>query len=153
MNYSAIKDYIAAFLHLVFHFYFLSRELTMKKLRVLCAGALLGFASTTWADIRADFYQQIPIIVGFFNEGMSIPKGWELKFSGYQDGVFVFDMHRDFDRYPQTQWLQVNDQMQRLMCQEGLEHYIDQGIKVRTDAVDTEKGKTQRTKGSLLNCD
>ena len=92
------------------------------------------------------------IVAQYYNEAMSIPKGWELSYVGEESDVQVFNMKRDFDQFPQTNFLNVKDQMTRLMCgDDSLKKMIAQGVKVRADAVDLENKKTKKTKGVVLS--
>ncbi|MCH7336515.1 hypothetical protein [Acinetobacter sp. NIPH 2699] len=91
------------------------------------------------------------IIEKYFNEVMSIPKGWELTYVGKKSNIEVFTMHRDFDSYPQTQMLSVIDQMKRLMCGDDyLKKKIESGVKVRADSIDKHNGKYEKTQGVVL---
>lgn len=91
------------------------------------------------------------IIAQYFNEAMSIPKGWELTYVGKKSNIEVFTMHRDFDSHPQTEMLTVIDQMKRLMCGDDyLKKKIESGVKVRADSIDKRNGKYERKQGIVL---
>jgi hypothetical protein len=88
----------------------------------------------------------------YFNEEMSIPKGWKLNYSGRDGATYVFSMDRDLDAAPQTAFLQPIDQMHRLMCgDETLKGFVKSGVVVRVDTRDKQGGKTTTVRGPTLS--
>ena len=117
----------------------------MKK--ILCFTLAICASNLTYAEKFPGL-----IVAKFYNEAMSIPKGWELAYVGEESGIQVFNMKRNFDKFPQTSFLNVKDQMVRLMCGDpDLKKMMEQGLKVRADAVDLKDKKTKKTKGEVLN--
>ena len=92
------------------------------------------------------------VVAHFYNEAMSIPKGWELVYIGKELGVHVFNMKRNFDEHPQSRNMSVKEQMVRLMCNDvTLRNMMAQGIKVRAHSIDTENTKARKKRGGVLS--
>ena len=88
----------------------------------------------------------------YFNEVMSIPKGWTLSYKGREGRTHVYIMDRDLDSAPQTSFMQPIDQIQRLMCgEETLAAYFDGSVVVRVDSRDKRNGQTSLVPGPTLS--
>jgi hypothetical protein len=112
------------------------------------AGAVMlgsGAQAQEWAGMGK-------LLARFYNEEMSVPKGWELAYSGLKDGVEVYT----FTVRPETvdvdtSSLDADLQMRRLMCTDKLTwSWIQAGMKVRANKVVIRGSKQEVTKGTAL---
>jgi len=90
------------------------------------------------------------IIAMFYNEEMSVPKGWELTYTGLQNGVEVYTfVVRPETTDVDTSWIDEHSQLQRLLCgEETLASWVRAGMKARADKVVVRGGKQTKTTGS-----
>lgn len=115
-------------------------------MRVVFSGIVAAavVTSVTATAVAAQNRFPGPIIAAFYNEEMSVPKGWRLSYKGREAGVEVFIMDRDLDAAPQTSWIDPRGQMQRLMCGDaGLRDMLRDSGGVRADVRDKKGGKAQ----------
>lgn len=111
-------------------------------------------SKTTRPPARAQASGSFPgsMAAAYFNETMSIPKGWSLTYKGQEGPTHVFIMDRDLDAAPQTAFLQPVDQLQRLLCdQDTLRAFVDAGTVVRVDSRDKRSGRVSLAKGPTVS--
>ena len=119
-----------------------------------CAAPLALLAALPAAAQAAPWDGMGKMIASFYNEEMSIPKGWQLSYAGTESGVEVFVFDVDADAFPQTLFLSPEAQMQRLMCgDDTLKGWIAGGMRVRADQRVRRDGKADLRKGKdLIRC-
>ena len=119
--------------------------LTAMGLAALAAGGTL--AAAEWDGAQE-------MLAAYYNEEMSVPKGWTLSYSGRENGVDVYVFDTDFDTYPQTAFLQADDQLERLMCgDDTIKGWVAQGMRTRADMRALANGKRTLTKGTrIITC-
>lgn len=96
-----------------------------------------------------------PIVADFYNETMSVPKGWELVYSGTQSGVEVYTFFvRPETTDVDTSWVDADGQLRRLLCGEDeLRSWVRSGMKARADKVVVRGGNQSRTTGrNIVTC-
>ena len=78
------------------------------------------------------------IIAAYYNEVMSIPRGWSVKYMGLEDGYEVFLFMVD-DRDPasaMTRNFSAEDQLKRLLCDDDeLESWVRAGMRAKARKV------------------
>ncbi|MEL7689506.1 hypothetical protein [Citromicrobium bathyomarinum] len=91
-----------------------------------------------------------PVIAAFYNEEMSVPKGWELTFTGSQSGVEVYTFYVRPDTVDvDTSWIDAQGQLERALCEDDtLRGWVMSGMKARADKIVISKGKQTKTVGT-----
>lgn len=118
--------------------------------------AVTGAAMFAASAQAQDWAGMGPLLADYYNEAMSRPKGWELTYTGLQQGVEVFTFIIRPDTVDvDTSWLDADEQMKRLMCGDEMPRsWMQAGMKVRVDKTVISGGKRETEKGtSLLTCD
>ncbi|NCP17776.1 MAG: hypothetical protein GW855_01285 [Erythrobacter sp.] len=119
------------------------------------AGGLVAAAAVSVPALAQEWRGAGPIVASFYNEEMSVPKGWELTYSGTENGVEVYTfIVRPENAGVDTSWIDADSQLQRLFCgDDDLRGWVTAGMKARADKVVVRDGRQSRTKGSkLLTC-
>jgi hypothetical protein len=115
------------------------------------AGAVVlasaGIATTAQAQ---EWNGAGPIIAAFYNEEMSVPKGWELTFTGSQNGVEVYTFYVRPDTVDvDTSWIDAQGQLERALCgDDTLRGWVMSGMKARADKIVVSNGKQAKTVGT-----
>lgn len=127
-----------------------------EALATVAGMAMLGTGALAQSRAQAQEWDGMgEVLAAFYNETMSVPKGWELTYSGLKGGVEVFTfIVRPETVDVDTSWLDADDQMARVMCgDETPRGWIRAGMKVRADKVVIRGGKREVFKGKgLVTC-
>ena len=89
-----------------------------KRVWGTVAGAfVLASAVVTTVAQAQEWNGAGPMIAAFYNEEMSVPKGWELTFTGSQNGVEVYTFYVRPDTVDvDTSWIDAEGQLERALC-------------------------------------
>jgi hypothetical protein len=118
-------------------------------MKTINAALVLGLATVGTGAAAAQWDGAQEMIAAYYNEEMSIPKGWSLSYAGRENGVDVYLFDTDHDVFPQTAFLQVDSQLQRLLCgDDQLKAWVKQGMRARADRRVKQGGKKTVIKGT-----
>ncbi len=114
------------------------------------AGTTLASAVLASAAQAQEWNGAGPMIASFYNEEMSVPKGWELTYTGSQNGVEVYTFYVRPDTVDvDTSWVDAKGQLERTLCgDDTLKGWVMSGMKARADKVVVSGGKQTKTVGT-----
>ncbi len=122
-----------------------------KRVWGTVSGALVLASSVAATAAQAqEWYGAGPMIAAFYNEEMSVPKGWELTFTGSQNGVEVYTFYVRPDTVDvDTSWIDAQGQLERALCgDDTLRGWVMSGMKARADKIVISQGKQAKTVGT-----
>jgi len=103
---------------------------------------LVAFGAMTSAVQAQELVGQGPIIASYYNEEMSVPRGWSVSYGGTRDGMEIYSFIVDYETStPFTRSLWADDQLKRIFCDgDILESWVRDVMRVAAGKVWFDEG-------------